>query len=60
MAEKDDFKQVPLRLKKANWRALQLAKVNSGRPMQKMLFEALSDYLRKHKLGTLEPQEDDR
>jgi len=60
MADKGGLKQVPMRLSKENWRVMQLAKVNSGKSMQQMMFQAVDAYLRKHKLGELNPQEDAR
>ena len=58
MADKAERKQVPMRVSKANWKVLQLAKLNSGQSLQRILFRAVDTYLRENKLGKLAPQED--
>lgn len=52
----DAFKQMPFRASPENWKRLSYAKVEAGTSFQRMMFDALNDYLRKRKLGELEAQ----
>lgn len=53
-------KQVPLRLGTANWKRVQLAKINSDLSLQELMFQAVDLWLRKNKYEGLQREEGDQ
>lgn len=56
-AADDERKQLTLRVSPENYKRVQMARINDDLTLQRLLFTAVDDWLRRHKHESLLPEE---